>query len=136
MWPTGKSSQPLAAVTSLRGSLAITSLVTWHHILTYSCRFEKVWCHLDCVKLAPGLIEDNPENDAWVISPLLHPPEIEEKKSSLNVEIFTYFSLGVFPGKVLLVLFLDLGHVGDAGEVLPHEEPQLVSPVIPPVTLC
>ena len=94
----------------------------------------KVWCHLDCIKLAPGLIKDNPENDAWVISPLLHPPQIE--KSSLKSLHIPPFSLGVFPGKVLLVLFLDLGHVGDAGEVLPHEEPQLVSPVIPPVTLC
>ena len=133
MWPTGKSSQPLAAVTSLRGSLVITSLVTWRHHVTLTTLTSL---------MLPRLYQTDPKPHwrqprGWCSDDFPAAPSTLQTQSSIwqsrNIESF---SLCVFPGKVLLILFLDLGHVWDTGEVLPHQESHLVSPVIPSLTLC
>ena len=79
--------------------------VPGHHVLR----------DLHRVELTPGLVEDDPEDDTRVVPSLLHPP-------------------AVLQGKVVPELGRDAGrvvHVGDGGEVLPDQEPQSVSPVVP-----
>ena len=65
--------------------------------------------------LAPALIEHHPEDDAGVVAQLVQPPP------GLSPE--------PLPGLPSSLLHGD--GVSDAGEVLPHQQAQLVCPVVP-----
>ena len=48
---------------------------------------HQILCYTDCVVLTPGLIEDDPEDDAWMIVQLRHPPTTDSENRLVKIAI-------------------------------------------------